>query len=116
MTHETPILIYDGDCGVCTRAALWIADRADVDLYQFAELSADQIERLPADWRECAHFIRGDEVYSCGRAMEEAFLLTDHWGGNVITTGRHVPGYSSLREFGYRTFADNRSLVGRFLN
>lgn len=116
MSQDTPLLIYDGDCGVCTRAVRWIEERADVELRQFDDLNEDQIQQLPGDWRDCAHFIHQGKGYSCGRAMEEAFLLTDHWATGPLRRVRRLPGFGMLREIGYRRFADNRSLVGRYLN
>ena len=116
MTQDTPLLIYDGDCGVCTRAVKWVEERAEIELRQFDDLTPEQIDLLPDGWRECAHFIHRDRIYSCGRAMEEAYLLTDHWATGVLRSTRNLPGFGSLREVGYRRFADNRSLVGRYLS
>ncbi len=113
MSPQEPVLVYDDDCGVCTRAAEWVARHGDVELVGFSALTADQVERLPETWRECAHLLVNGEVYSCGAAMEEAFLRTDDAGTRLVRAIREVPGYPRLREFGYRVFADNRGLVGR---
>lgn len=115
VNEEPPTLIYDDDCGVCTRAAEWVARHGDVRIVGFSDLTDGQIDRLPEDWRECAHLFADGTVYSCGEAMEEAFLRTDDAGTRLVRVARDVPGYPRLREFGYRVFADNRSLAGRLI-
>lgn len=113
MSHDRPILLFDDDCGVCTDAARWVAERDAVELVGFSDVSDDVVERLPAEWRSCAHLITDDSVYSCGEAMERAFLLTDHWGTRPVGVARRLPGYARIREVGYRIFASNRPAVAR---
>lgn len=115
MTDAPHLLVYDGDCGVCTRAAEWVARRGEIELVPFDDLSDDQIARLPDDWRQCAHFFADGDVYSCGRAMEEAFLRTRHPATGLVRSARLLPGAATLREFGYRQFATHRGLVGTVL-
>lgn len=115
MTTSDPLLIYDGDCGVCTRAAHWVEARSDVEIRPFEDLTDDETKRLPTDWRQCAHFLVGDRVYSCGEAMERAYARTDHVGTPLLGVARRLPGYALVREAGYRQFADHRPLVARLL-
>jgi predicted DCC family thiol-disulfide oxidoreductase YuxK len=113
VSTDHPTLVYDDDCGFCTWAAEWVAERAQVELVGFSELADGQIDRLPEDWRECAHLLAGDEVYSCGAAMERAFLLTDDDGTRFVRTAREFPGYEGARERAYRFVADHRDWFGR---
>lgn len=44
-----PVLVFDGSCGGCARAARWLAAHADgraIDLVASAELTADQLDHL----------------------------------------------------------------------
>lgn len=116
MSGERPTLIYDHECGFCTWAAEWVAEHGDVDIVGFDELTATQIDRLPHDWRDCAHLLDGDDVYSCGAAMEEAFLRTEDRGTPVVRTLRHLPWYGRVRERAYQFVADHRSLFGSFVS
>ena len=109
---ERPTLVYDDDCGFCAWSAEWVADRAPVDIVGFSELTDAQIDRLPEDWRECAHLFTDGAVYSCGAAMEQAFLLTDDDGTRVLRAARELPGYESARERAYRFVADHRGWFG----
>lgn len=110
---DRPTLVYDDDCGFCTWAAEWVAERAPVEIVGFSELSDAEIDRLPDDWRDCAHLFEGGEVYSCGEALERAFLLTDDDGARVVRVARELPGWPGVRERGYRFVADHRDWFGR---
>ena len=108
-----PILVYDDDCGFCTRSALWVGERSEVVLVGFSELPDDLRTRLPANWRDCAHLVTDDGVSSCGEAMERAFELTGQLGSGLLPSLRKLPGYAAVREVGYRWIANNRPLVSR---
>jgi len=83
-----PRLVYDDDCGFCTRSAEWVARRADVELVAFSDLMPDQRARLPENWRQCAHLLTDDAVYSCGEAMERAFALTGAVPRDLVRAAR----------------------------
>ena len=114
----TPTLVFDDDCGFCTYWVEFVADRSDVATVGFSELSEDLRERLPADYEDCAHLLVDDERYSCGAAMEQAFLMTD-LGGPLADAVRFASGfdeYDRLRERGYRWVADHRATLGKVVS
>lgn len=111
----TPTLVYDDDCGICTRAALFVDRNADVRLVGFSDLTAELRERLPADYERCAHLVTDEGVSSCGEAMERAFEYTGLPPAGLLPYVRRVPGYESAREGTYRLVADNRPLIARLL-
>lgn len=110
---ERPILVYDDDCGFCTRSAQYIALNADLTVVGFSDLTDDLREALPTDWRECAHLVTAETIYSCGEAMERAFELTDHPLSRPLPWLRKCPGYRPVREFTYQQIAHHRPLVSR---
>ena len=111
-----PRLVYDDDCGFCTRSAEWVARRADVELVGFSDLTPDQRARLPDEWRQCAHLLTDEAVYSCGEAMERAFALTGAVPRDLVRAARRIPGHETVREGGYRIVADHRGLIGKLLH
>jgi len=111
-----PRLVYDDDCSFCTAAAARLARHGDLVIVGFGELTPDLEARLPADYRECAHLVTDDAVYSCGDAVERAFALTSPAVAGLVGVLRVVPGYPSLREVGYRWVANNRHLYGRLFD
>ncbi|WP_323192563.1 DUF393 domain-containing protein [Halostella sp. PRR32] len=112
---EYPLLVYDDDCGVCTRAAVFIERRSDVDVVGFSELTSELRSRLPEDFERCAHFITADSVNSCGEAMERAYERTGLPPSGLLPLFRRIPGYGFLRECVYQIVAGHRPLISRLL-
>ena len=116
MTDAT--LVYDDDCGFCTWWADFFAERSDLRIVGFSELTDEQRERLPDDYEACSHFLADSDVYSCGESLEEAFVRSD-FGEDarpLVRFLRNFEDYDRLRERAYRTVADNRGLLGAFLS
>ena len=109
------ILVYDDDCGFCTRAARFVARHGSVELVGFSDQTPSLREVLPPDYRECAHLVTSEGVYSCGEAMTRSLAKTQLVPPGVFATLRRVPGYRPLRERCYRWVARNRGLLGRVL-
>ncbi|ADB63128.1 putative thiol-disulphide oxidoreductase DCC (plasmid) [Haloterrigena turkmenica DSM 5511] len=110
-----PTLVYDDDCGVCTRAARFVDRRAAIDIIGFSELTPELRDRLPAEYEQCAHLVTERAVYSCGEAMERAYELTGLPPSRLLPLFRRIPGYESIREGVYRIVAENRPLISRLL-
>lgn len=115
MNGERPTLVYDDDCGFCTWAAEWVEAHGEVEIVGFADLTQPQIDRLPENWRDCAHLLTDEAVFSCGAAMEEAFLFTDDQGTAVIRAARELPGYTQIREWTYHFISEHRDWFGQFV-
>ncbi|MFB6218273.1 MAG: thiol-disulfide oxidoreductase DCC family protein [Halobacteriaceae archaeon] len=112
-SEAPPRLVYDDDCGFCTRAARHVARRGVVELVGFSELGPDQRARLPPDWEECAHLLTDDAVYSCGEAMVRAYELTGTRPARLVPLARRLPGYAWLRDGVYGFVAAHRDWFGR---
>ena len=115
---DTPILVYDDDCGFCTRSARFIRRHSGgsaIDIVGFSDLTPEQRARLPVDFRDCAHLITDETVYSCGEAVEQAFARTKLVPIGLPRVLDTVPGYPLVRERGYRLVADNRGRISRLL-
>lgn len=108
-----PRLLYDDECGICTRSARFVARRAEVTLVPFSAVDADLAAALPEEWRTCAHLLTDAGVYSCGEAMMRAYELTGHPPARLLPYLRRLPGWPWLRETAYRAIAANRDILGR---
>ncbi|MDX1744619.1 MAG: DCC1-like thiol-disulfide oxidoreductase family protein [Halobacteriales archaeon] len=106
-------LVYDDDCGFCTRAAETIGRRSTIELVPFSAVTDDLRTALPPNWRECAHLVTDDRIYSCGAAMEEAAARAGIVSPRLVRALRRVPGHDAVLETGYRLIAANRPLVSR---
>lgn len=108
-----PRLVYDDDCGFCTRAAEAVERVDGIELVPFSAVTGELLERLPPHWRDCAHLVTDDRVYSCGAAMEEAAVRAGLVPPGLIHALRKVPGHDLALETGYGLVASHRPLVGR---
>lgn len=112
---DRPRLVYDDDCGFCTWCARIGVRHGDVDAVGFASVSAEEKARLPPGWRQSAHLLTDDAVYSGGEAIERVLARMHpvlRWKYAVL---RHVPGYPRLREKLYRWGADHRDWWGKIV-
>jgi predicted DCC family thiol-disulfide oxidoreductase YuxK len=113
-----PTLVYDGDCGICTKAARLIGDapkaggrrlripsHADVVAFQFADLAALGTTAARAEYELL--WIEDGQVY--GGAQAVAKLLIDAGGPwrplGMIT---RVPPFRWIAHGLYRLIANNR--------
>ncbi len=109
------LLVYDDDCGFCTRSARFVRRHGTVRIVGFSELSPDLESRLPDAYRECAHLVTDESVYSCGEAVERAFERTKLVPRSLFDVLRAVPRYPFLREWVYQQVAENRGRIGGLL-
>lgn len=109
----TPRLVYDDDCGFCTRSVAFAERRGEFDVVGFSELTREDRVRLPANYETCAHLLTDEGVYSCGEATEQTLARLDPRARRLFESLRSVPGYAGVREKAYRWVADRRALWGR---
>ena len=108
-----PRLVYDDDCGFCTRCAAFAVRHSDVEPVGFSALSPDQRARLPEGWERCVHLLTDDAVYSCGAATERTLARCWPALDALFAWLRRVPGYEGVREALYRWVADRRDWWGK---
>lgn len=115
MMGHPPTLVYDDDCGVCTRAARFIGRHGYYDIVGYSELTGEIRAQLPPEFEQCAHLVTDTEVYSCGEAMERAYEHTGLLASSLLPLCRRLPGYGFIRDRTYRVVAGNRPLISRLL-
>ena len=112
------VLVYDDDCGFCTWWADYFAQRTDIELVGFGDLTDEHLERLPDDYESCAHLLADEAVYSCGEAVEQSFARADVPPGaaELARFLGQFEDYERVRERLYREVADRRDLWGQFVS
>ena len=114
MSIERAILLYDGDCGVCTRLAGFVARRLRpggsayaISAYQDADLPS--LGLTPAQCDAALQWVEGSgRVSSAQDAVARLLLASTAWArpvGVVLL----APGVNSLAGVVYRSVAANRS-------
>lgn len=114
---EDATFVYDDDCGFCSWCAELLVDHSGMAVVGFSDLTDEERERLPDDFEDCAHLLTDERVYSCGAAIEQAFLLSDlapPGSDDAIGFLRQFGDYDRLREAVYRAAADRRDVWGSF--
>jgi len=109
-------MVYDDDCGFCTWFAAIGVRFGDVEPVGFSELSPDQKARLPADWRDSAHLLTDDAVYSGGAAVQGVLARMSIVFAAAFRLLEKVPGYDRLRERLYRWSANRRDWWGKIVS
>ena len=112
---ETATLVYDDDCGFCSWVAAFVADRSEMGIVGFSELTEAERERLPEDYEECVHLLTDEGVYSCGEATEMALERAGVLPREIRTFLNQFADYGRLRERLYREAADRRDVWGTFV-
>jgi len=115
---ETPVLVYDDDCGFCTWWAEFFEDTAELRIVGYSDLTDDLRARLPDEYEDCSHFVTESAVYSCGASVEQAFVRSEvgrPLRSTVALLNQH-DSYAALREWGYRHVAHNRALAGKVMS
>ena len=112
------ILVYDDDCGFCTRWAEYFADRSGIRTVGFSDLDPDLRDRLPEDYGNCSHLVTDDAVYSCGASVEQTVVRSEVGSPArpLVDFLRQFEDYARVRERLYRWGADNRDLLGRIFS
>lgn len=110
--------IYDDDCGFCSWWANFFYNNSDLSIISFSELTKKEIDVLPKHYEKCAHLIIENKVYSCGKAIEQAFLHTKKikYISPLIMLLRKSKTYNKFREWIYRYIANRRGFFGRYLS
>ncbi len=109
---------YDDDCGFCSWWADFFADRTDLRIVGFSELSEAEFERLPEEYEDCSHLVTDEAVYSCGAGIEQALARADLPPGSrdLFDFLRQFEDYERFRERLYHEVADRRDLFGQFVS
>jgi len=103
------VLVYDGDCGVCTRAVRFIERRipakAEIVAFQFADLGTLGTTAARAEYE--LQWVEDGRVY--GGAQAVAKLLIDAGGGwRPLGLIARIPPFRWVAHGVYRLIADNR--------
>ncbi len=116
---NTIVMIYDGRCPVCTRAARWFGKRVGSD--QLRLLPCQDAERDPSlpqialeDCLKTIHVITPNrEVLTGARALAVVLSVTPHW--RTIGKMLSVRWISRILESPYLWFAQRRYAISAFL-
>lgn len=104
----TPLCIYDGDCGFCSRCVSWASRRSDVRFapFQTTDLAAYGISEDAA--ATAVHCVEPDGSVVRGAAAVAAVLRRCGHGWSILAAIMRLPLMRNLAEIGYGLVARNR--------
>ncbi|USZ69601.1 DUF393 domain-containing protein [Halorussus salilacus] len=114
-SDSLPVIVYDDDCGFCAWSVAFADRRGEFDVLGFSELSDAERARLPDGYRECAHLLTDEGVYSCGEATEEILVRLDSPVALAARAFRRIPASERVRDPLYRWVADHRAWFGKLV-
>ncbi len=110
-----PVLVYDGDCGFCTKSVLWgrrhLRRMTPGVPYQSADLVA--LGLTEAQCATAVQYVARDRHVLSGADAVAATLLAAGKGWWVLGAAMHLPGVHWLMDRAYRWVARNRHRLGR---
>ena len=105
-----PLLIFDGDCGICTTSAnfirRWIRPDSDVEPFQWVDLA--QFGLTEKECTEAVQFVCSDRQVQSGSRAVMALLRTAPQPWPVLGVIGDLPGVSWVSDRTYRWIARNR--------
>lgn len=119
VTPLAPVLIYDGDCGICTKMARLVTSRlrrreSDFAVAAWQDLDGDGsgLAAYGLTWEDCdraAQWVAADGTVSAGENAVARALLASRLPLRPLGAVMLVPGINALAGVVYRWVANNRS-------
>jgi predicted DCC family thiol-disulfide oxidoreductase YuxK len=110
VNREHPVLLFDGDCGFCTRSAEFIeahiSTSCTVVPWQFADLAALGTTKEQTE-HEVVWVSRDGTVRGGARAVAALLIVARGWWAPLGWTLR-IPPFRWIAHLGYRLVAVNR--------
>ncbi len=107
------MLVYDGDCGFCTRCARWVATRArDVEVVPWQALDLRAVGLSEQQVRNAAYWL-DDGTTDHGEGAIARSLMACGRGYAVIGRALLLPGVRRVAGLGYRFVARHRGRLSR---
>lgn len=113
MAANIPVVIYDGDCGFCTRTVnrlrAWLPVPVDAIAWQFADLERHGVTE--AQCRRAVQWLAPDGRRATGHAAFARWLIAAERGWRPVGWLLLTPPVSWLAAVGYRLIAANRHRI-----
>lgn len=112
--EDGPVLLYDGECGVCSHSVQWILRHERSQTLRFSPLNSPLGQQLVSEAGVSASidsllWIENEGGRAVARKWSDSVIsVLDYVGGpwRLLAKFRFVPG--SLRDMAYRLFAKYR--------
>lgn len=111
--RRNPVLVYDGDCGVCTRAVRF-AERhlaKDVDIVAFQHADLDSLALTRKECEDAVQWVRPDGLTSRAHFAVGDLLRASAFPWWLLGGLIQIPPFSWVASIVYRLVATNRHRI-----
>lgn len=116
MTRDSPIVFFDGTCGMCSASVRWMLRHDRKGLLRFAPLRGETYAHLdradkPMDMNSMV-FVQRNELYVGSDAVAQILMAMGGWPGVLGLKLWAIP--RPIRDWLYRTLSAHRyEIAGR---
>lgn len=110
-----PVLVFDGDCGMCSSTARFVARRLrrsppdfDIEPSQRLDLAELGLTREQCD--EALQWVAADGSITSGHEAVASLLSASRWWARPMGSATRAPGARTLARVAYRWVADHRQI------
>lgn len=110
-----PVLVFDGDCGMCSTSARFVERRLrrstedfDVVASQLTDLDALGLTQQQCD--EALQWVAADGTITSGHEAVASVLSASRWWARPMGSATHAPGARTVARVAYRWVAHHRHL------
>ena len=108
------MLIYDGDCGFCLRAARWAQHRLKIRIQAWQQADLLTLGLTPSQCQQAVQWVQGGEPLAGGMAVA-ATLEHSPWPWPYLGATLRTPGMAPLIDASYGFVASRRRYLTKFL-
>jgi predicted DCC family thiol-disulfide oxidoreductase YuxK len=107
---NSPLFIFDGDCGFCQKWAAWLQHRAGTAVQFLPFQALDDLARFGLtieDVRSASYLVQNGDVYRGGRGFARV-LIQSRGAWRLVGRFLDSPGMRLVSAIAYRLIARNR--------
>ena len=105
--EEIPLILYDGECGLCNSSVQWITQNSTTGTFFFTPLqgnTAKNLANLPQDLDSVVVYYKGEYFTESSAAIFISVRLKGF--AQWLSIFKFIP--KPIRDWGYRLIAKNR--------
>jgi predicted DCC family thiol-disulfide oxidoreductase YuxK len=116
MQPDAHLVLWDGECGFCSRAIAWLQRNDREHRFQFTKYQeAPSPPMTPELYRACGKAVHViDREGSIHRGARATLFILEREGWGPIARFLSLPPFVWIVELGYCLVASNRSFFSRF--
>lgn len=110
-----PVLVFDGDCGMCSTAARFVERRLrrstdDFDIAPGQQLDLPSLGLTQEQCDAALQWVAADGTITSGHEAVASLLSASRWWARPMGSATRAPGARTVARVTYRWVADHRQI------